>query len=99
MSKLLFLVQIMPPNSDAIQCRGSRGFQKPLSGVTVSRRDGQVWLDGKRLDDGAEGYWRIHDDLYNMTEFIKTHPGGPEWLEMTEVSLLLEKKQNYFSGV
>jgi hypothetical protein len=44
-----------------------------------------AWLDGRRLDDGAEGLWRIHDTLYDFTKFISNHPGGEEWLELTKV--------------
>lgn len=43
------------------------------------------WLDGKRLDDNAEGLWRVHDKLYDLTNFVARHPGGPEWLQLTEV--------------
>jgi hypothetical protein len=42
------------------------------------------WLDGKRIDDNAEGLWRIHDKLYDLTDFIQRHPGGAEWLEVTK---------------
>lgn len=42
------------------------------------------WLDGRRLDDNAEGLWRIHDKLYNLKDFVKRHPGGELWLEVTE---------------
>lgn len=43
-----------------------------------------LWLDGKRVDDRAEGLWRIHDNLYDLTEFIDRHPGGPDWLRLTK---------------
>lgn len=42
------------------------------------------WLDGKRIDDNAEGLWRIHDKLYDFTNFISQHPGGAEWLKVTQ---------------
>ncbi|XP_055634620.1 cytochrome b5-related protein [Toxorhynchites rutilus septentrionalis] len=42
------------------------------------------WIEGKRRDDGAEGLWRIHDDLYDFTEFIDRHPGGSEWIRVTK---------------
>ncbi|GJQ73722.1 hypothetical protein Trydic_g14056 [Trypoxylus dichotomus] len=74
----------MPPNADDLQYLGSRGFLKPISGVTASQRSGEVWLDGKRIDDNVEGYWRIHDNLYDFTDFIQRHPGGPDWLKMTK---------------
>lgn len=38
------------------------------------------------MDDGAEGLWRIHDKLCDLTKFIKQHAGGEEWLELTKVS-------------
>lgn len=42
-----------------------------------------VWLEGKRHDDGAEGLWRIHDTLYDLTEFATRHPGGASWIRLT----------------
>ncbi|CRK88700.1 CLUMA_CG002379, isoform A [Clunio marinus] len=42
------------------------------------------WLDGKRIDDNAEGLWRVHDKLYDLRLFMKNHPGGKDWLEMTK---------------
>lgn len=41
-------------------------------------------MDGKRLDDRAEGLWRIHDELYDLTDFIGRHPGGESWLRLTK---------------
>ncbi|XP_055706560.1 cytochrome b5-related protein-like isoform X2 [Phlebotomus papatasi] len=35
------------------------------------------------MDDGAEGLWRVHDGIYDLTDFVERHPGGREWLEMT----------------
>lgn len=45
------------------------------------------WLKGRREDDNAEGLWRVHDKLYNLRDFIDKHPGGREWLELTEVRI------------
>ncbi|KAM7351849.1 cytochrome b5-related protein-like [Cochliomyia hominivorax] len=42
------------------------------------------WLDGKQMDDEAEGLWRIYDSLYDFTEFIDKHPGGPFWIRETK---------------
>lgn len=43
------------------------------------------WLDTKRDDDSVEdGLWRIRDTLYDLTDFILKHPGGPDWLRMTK---------------
>jgi cytochrome b involved in lipid metabolism len=44
----------------------------------------QTWLDGKREEDNAEGLWRIHDRLYDLVNFVKRHPGGADWLELTQ---------------
>uniref|UniRef100_A0A1A9X0P9 Cytochrome b5 heme-binding domain-containing protein n=1 Tax=Glossina brevipalpis TaxID=37001 RepID=A0A1A9X0P9_9MUSC len=38
----------------------------------------------KQIDDDAEGLWRIHDKLYDLSSFIKHHPGGAFWLEQTK---------------
>lgn len=43
------------------------------------------WLKFKRKDDCiGQGLWRIHDGLYDFRAFMHKHPGGLEWLEMTE---------------
>ncbi|CAO1414248.1 unnamed protein product [Diamesa hyperborea] len=42
------------------------------------------WLEGKRVDDNAEKLWRVHDKLYDLTEFIGRHPGGSNWIELTK---------------
>jgi hypothetical protein len=49
------------------------------------------WLDGKRMDDCAEGLWRIHNTLYDFENFIKLHPGGSDWLRETKVNNLFSK--------
>lgn len=43
------------------------------------------WIEGKRDDDYAEELWRVHDKLYDLTNFIAKHPGGQYWLEITKV--------------
>lgn len=55
-----------------------------------------MWLDEKRKTDGAEGLWRIHDSLYDLTDFIRKHPGGQFWLEVTKVSIHIKGFQKYF---
>lgn len=44
------------------------------------------WLEKKKKEDGAEGLWRIHDNLYDLTTWMKKHPGGSHWLECTKVT-------------
>lgn len=42
-------------------------------------------MNSKRDDDNVEnGLWRIHNTLYDLTDFINKHPGGPDWLRMTK---------------
>ncbi|XP_015115059.1 cytochrome b5-related protein [Diachasma alloeum] len=45
---------------------------------------GDGWVEGRRRLDGAEGLWRINDRLYDLTNFVKKHPGGSEWLTITK---------------
>ena len=41
------------------------------------------WLRGRRIDDRLGSLWRIHDQLYDLSDFIVKHPGGPEWLYLS----------------
>lgn len=74
----------MPPFSDDAHLVSSLGI-KPVKQPDKILQSGEEWLQEKGLVDGAEGLWRIHDDLYDFTDFIKKHPGGPDWLKMTKV--------------
>lgn len=57
------------------------------------------WLDGRRLDDNAEGLWRVHDKLYDLTDFIHRHPGGAEWLQTTKgVDITEQFEINHLKG-
>jgi hypothetical protein len=46
------------------------------------------WMNGRKFQDGAEGLWRVHDGLYDLSEYITRHPGGAYWLKTTKVGLL-----------
>ena len=48
-------------------------------------KSAELFLEDKRRDDGAEGLWRVHDDLYDLSSFLHKHPGGSEWLRLTKV--------------
>lgn len=48
-------------------------------------KDPVQWLTGKAMDDGAEGLWRVNNGIYDLNDFVKRHPGGAEWLELTKV--------------
>lgn len=41
------------------------------------------YLKGAQKDDGAEGLWRIHDSLYDLSRWVDAHPGGAQWLQLT----------------
>lgn len=53
------------------------------------------WLKGKRLDDGAEGLWRIHDNLYDFNDFVSKHPGGSFWLDRTKGTDITESFESH----
>lgn len=42
------------------------------------------YLEAKREDDQLNGLWRIRDSLYDLTDFIGTHPGGKDWIIFTK---------------
>lgn len=41
----------------------------------------------RQIDDKAEGLWRVHDKLYELTAFVDKHPGGSDWIRLTQVRL------------
>ena len=41
------------------------------------------WLKGRRADDDCGHLWRVHDKLYDLSDFISSHPGGGMWLQVT----------------
>jgi hypothetical protein len=44
-----------------------------------------LWLEGRRQDDNAEGLWRVDDNLYDFSSWMDRHPGGSEWINATKV--------------
>ncbi|OXA51195.1 Cytochrome b5-related protein [Folsomia candida] len=60
------------------------GIWKTPSGRETPFRSGYNWMESKRLDDDIGNLWRVHDKLYDLTPFIHKHPGGPDWLELTQ---------------
>lgn len=38
-----------------------------------------------RKKDNAEGFWRVRDTLYDLTDFINLHPAGSDWIKLTKV--------------
>ncbi|XP_062535313.1 cytochrome b5-related protein-like isoform X2 [Armigeres subalbatus] len=56
------------------------------------------WLLGKRRDDDTGGLWRIHDSLYDLTEFINLHPGGADWITCTKGTDITEAFEVHHIG-
>lgn len=75
----------MPPQSSDGEYYSSLGIKVHKSRGDHLNVTGDRWLAEKREDDGAEGLWRIHDDLYDFTDFVDRHPGGEMWLKVTKV--------------
>lgn len=48
------------------------------------------WMQSRKIDDNAEGLWRVHDTIYDLTEFINLHPGGTDWIKLTKVNVFIE---------
>ncbi|XP_011506370.1 PREDICTED: cytochrome b5-related protein-like, partial [Ceratosolen solmsi marchali] len=51
------------------------------------------FLESRRKNDGAEGLWRIGNNLYDLEGFMKNHPGGSEWISMTKGTDITEAFQ------
>lgn len=59
------------------------GLEYP-SGRDLYLKSGHGFLEGRRIDDGAEGLWRIRNGLYDLENWLHKHPGGAEWLTLTK---------------
>jgi len=60
------------------------GFRKYPTLRDDNPKTAATWIRGRVLDEDFEpNYWRIHDKLYDFSDFIEKHPGGAEWLEAT----------------
>lgn len=59
-----------------------------LESTDYSMRSPDDWIKARYKEDGAEELWRVHDGLYDLQSWIKNHPGGSQWLEITKVSVL-----------
>uniref|UniRef100_A0A1B0CJ83 Putative delta 6-fatty acid desaturase/delta-8 sphingolipid desaturase n=1 Tax=Lutzomyia longipalpis TaxID=7200 RepID=A0A1B0CJ83_LUTLO len=57
-----------------MQKKGTSISRKYPSLRDIPTRTQYSWLEGRRLDDGAEGLWRVHDGIYDLTDFVEKHP-------------------------
>lgn len=72
---------------------------KPPSFRTKSAKSVEQWLNGKKADDNADGLWRVHDKLYDVINFIHRHPGGADWLKLTQGTDITELfESHHISG-
>nr|BAN20361.1 conserved hypothetical protein [Riptortus pedestris] len=55
----------------------------------------QGWLETRRKDLEEKSLWRIHDGLYDVTDFIKHHPGGAYWLTVTQGTDITEAFESH----
>lgn len=56
------------------------------------------FLEARRKVDGAEGLWRIRNSLYDLQTFLKSHPGGAEWLSLTKGTDITELFEVHQAG-
>ncbi|XP_017782408.1 PREDICTED: uncharacterized protein LOC108566841 [Nicrophorus vespilloides] len=68
---------------EKIQAPSSSGLNY-YSSRDDALKNSDDWLADKRNDDQSEGLWRIHDDLYDLTDYVDRHPGGKFWLKVTK---------------
>ena len=62
-------------------------------------RGANHWLESKRKADGIDkNLWRIHDRLYNLTDFALQHPGGKIWIEATKGTDITEAYEVHFKN-
>lgn len=73
----------MPPKDCDPVIESSLGIIPPKR-RNAPLKTGDNWLEDKKDLEGAEGLWRIHDDIYDLTEFVEKHPGGSQWLNLTK---------------
>ncbi|XP_068141061.1 cytochrome b5-related protein [Drosophila tropicalis] len=70
----------------------SRNYPSYRNRIPVSH---ESWLEGKQLDDEAEGLWRIGDKLYDLSDFATNHPGGAFWIETTRGTDITEPFESH----
>jgi len=58
-----------------------------IPSTDTSIKSSDNWIKAHQQEDGAEGLWRVHNGLYDLRKWIHKHPGGPQWLEITKVSI------------
>ncbi|XP_047022646.1 cytochrome b5-related protein-like [Helicoverpa zea] len=92
----------MAPDTEQIERRRQKSFPQLEYPIfrDVAPKSTQNWIKGKRVQDGAEDLWRIHDNLYDLTDFVSAHPGGSEWITATKGTDITEAfETHHLKGV
>lgn len=77
------------------------GFQKypEFRNLPIYHKTGMNWLKSKRDDDDVSGLWRVHNKLYDFSDFVSIHPGGDDWLQLTKGTDITELfETSHFGG-
>ncbi|KAK7067347.1 hypothetical protein SK128_010311 [Halocaridina rubra] len=73
------------PSAASTRCPTSGGtFRGYPTNRDLPIKSYYTWIKGKRIDDDIGPYWRVHDKLYDLTDFVRLHPGGKDWIECTK---------------
>lgn len=75
----------MAPQADDILQSSLPGLWKYPTYRKELVKYAELWMEGKKIDDNTDGLWRVHDGLYDFTEWVYKHPGGSYWLSVTKV--------------
>jgi len=70
-------------SSASIQKSSCKGIWKYPTNRVSPFKNAVNWLEDKKKDDNIGDFWRVHDKIYDVSPFIKNHPGGSEWLIMS----------------
>ena len=80
---------IMAPHTGSIPRSSFPGLWKYPTYRKEPIKYAELWMEGKKVDDNTGGLWRVHDALYDFTDWIYKHPGGSDWLNLTKVGPII----------
>ncbi|XP_018339766.1 PREDICTED: cytochrome b5-related protein-like isoform X1 [Trachymyrmex septentrionalis] len=79
---------------DMLRCEVKKIFNMPKTSTVpglvylpardIPTKTAMGFINARKKVDGAEGLWRIENKLYDLENFVKSHPGGSEWLRITK---------------
>lgn len=80
----------MAPNTGTTLRSSFPGLWKYPTYLKEPMKHAELWMEGKKVDDNTGGLWRVHDALYDFTDWVYKHPGGSDWLKLTKGSDITE---------